>query len=179
MASVWDIGGDDAWDSPLSSYASASEAAQVYAALAELLPGTCKAQDYGRLVYAGCQLNAQPGMPRGQLLALDVRRDLERAWVRAQELLGHEAGVQAGRLWRVWWAVRVELMSLRAVPDVSKSSAQRIVALVDRLVLKVLDELELRRLSVSEAEERRINSLDPRQVRTCMIVYEEDADEQG
>jgi hypothetical protein len=179
MASVWDIGGDDAWDSPLSSYASASEAAQVYAALAELLPGTCKAQDYGRLVYAGCQLNAQPGMPRGQLLALDVRRDLERAWVRAQELLGHEAGVQAGRLWRVWWAVRVELMSLRAVPDVSKSSAARIVALVDRLVLKVLDELELRRLSVSEAEERRINSLDPRQVRTCMIVYEEDADEQG
>jgi hypothetical protein len=177
MASVHDAA--DEWDSPLSTYASAAEAAQVYAALAELLPGTCKAQDYARLVYAGCQLNAQPGMPRGQLLALDVRRDLERAWVRAQELLGYEEGEQAPKLWRVWWAVRVELMSLRAVPEVSKSGAARIVALVDRLVLKVLDELELRRLSVSEAEERRINSLDPRQVRTCMIVYEEDADEQG
>lgn len=178
MASVWDIGGDDAWDSPLSSYATASEAAQVYAALAELLPGTCKAQDYAWLVYAGCQLNAQPGMPRGQLLALDVRRDLGRAWVRAQELLGIEEGEQAPRLWRVWWAVRVELVSLRAVPEASKSSAARIVALVDRLVLKVLDELELRRTTVSEEEDRRVNTLDVRRVRTCMIVYE-GGDEQG
>lgn len=177
MAAAFDSADD--WDSPLMSYGSAAEAAQVYASLAELTPGTCKAQDYARLVYAGCQLNPQPGMRAGQLLALDVRRDLERAWARSQELLDAAEGAQAARLWRVWWAVRVELVSLRAVPEASKSSAARIVALVDRLVLKVLGELELRRLTVSEDEERRVNSLDPRRVRTCMIVYEEDADEQG
>jgi len=161
MASTHDIAAED-WDSPLSSYGCAAEAAQVYAALAELTPGTCKAQNYELLALAGCQLNPRPGMRASQVLALDVRRDLERAWGAAQAALLLQEGERADELWRVWWAVRVERLSLRAVPEVSKSSAARIVKLVDTVVLLALESLELRRLSVSEERALTLNAQGPR-----------------
>jgi hypothetical protein len=149
-------------------YATAREAASVYGALRESAPGTCRAQDYSKLVLAGVQMNAGPDAGMWQIEALDALRDLERAFEAARAVvLTWEEGEG---MWRVWWQVRVEQVSLRKVPDVARSTADRITRSVDRAVQDALDARELRRLTVSEGRSAELNSPAP-QVRTCMILY--------
>lgn len=152
----------------LREYSTAAEAAAVYGALRECAPGTCRAQDYSKLALAGVQLNAGPDTGAWQLDVLDALRDLERVFAAARDVvLTWEDGAD---MWRVWWAVRVEQVSLRQVPDTTRSTADRIARKIDRVVQDALDAHQLRRLSVSEEADARLNAQGPR-VRTCMILH--------
>lgn len=149
---------EDWTDSPLTSYGSAREAAAVYAALEGVMPGCVRTQDYSSIAVAGCSRGGAVDAAPRAILALDVRRDLERAFRRALDVLVRLDGeAEAERLWGVWWSVRVRLVSERSlraeVPDVA-----RIVGRVDGVVLRALDALELRRLAVSEDRERSLNA---------------------
>tara|TARA_B100000686_G_C16510967_1_gene822107 strand:- start:76 stop:603 length:528 start_codon:yes stop_codon:yes gene_type:complete len=159
MATKRETTSEDWTESPLTSYGSAKEAAQVYGALAGLLPGSVKAQDYEKLRLAGCQASVRPGLPPSQIRALDVRRDLERVWGQTLTELRQREGTQRGaELWMLWWRVRVRLVPMReAAADCSGSTVHRRVAQVDAVVLDILDELELRRTTMSEEMESRVN----------------------
>jgi hypothetical protein len=153
----------------ITLYRSPADAARAYRDHAEALTCLVRAQDYSRLALAGCHLGEPGDGSAWQIHQLDAKRDLERCFDAARAACCVDD--EGEREWRVWWAVRVEGMSLRTVPDASRSTAARIIARVDRLVRGALAERELLRHAVSDEEDERINTLDPRQVRTCMIVY--------
>lgn len=153
----------------ITLYRSPAHAARAYRDHAEQAVCLIRAQDYSRFALSGCQLGAPSDGSAWAITVLDAKRDLERAFCAARDTLEDE------REWWVWWAVRVQGQSLRDLPDVARSTADRIVKRVDRAVAAALEERELLRRAVSDEEDARINSLDPRQVRTCMIVYDEEA----
>lgn len=149
----------------ITLYRSPADAGRAYRDHAEALTCLVRAQDYSRFAVAGCQLGAPSDGSAWQIAVMDAKRDLERVFYAAQ------AALEDAREWWVWWAVRVEGRTLRELPDVARSTADRIVKRVDRVVRAALDERQLLARSVSEEEDARINSLDTRRVRTCLIVY--------
>ena len=153
----------------ITLYRSPADAARAYRDHAEALTCLVRAQDYSRLALAGCHLGEPGDGSAWQIHTIDAKRDLERCFASARAACCVDE--EGEREWRVWWAVRVEGMSLRTVPDdMARSTAARIVKRVDGLVRVALDERELLRRAVSDAEDQRINKPGP-QVRTCMILY--------
>lgn len=148
-------------------YTSARAAARRYVELESQLQGSSQAINPEWIQTKGC---SQRRPSSGSDDAVSERHMLEQVFTKAEELRAEMYGVsQAARDRLVWEASRMHDIPLRRialVPElqISKTRAGDVAGAFDALVLRVLEKENLRYLSCSTDEDRRINNLAPMRV---------------